>query len=185
MGRQKSDDRMVPEGRRKASRAEASQQGKAVTVNKQAEQLGLFAGTAASPEGATPVRPSSPLDEKRSGVPKPATGKGKTLSPMTMAEIANETNLRTAFAKVVANRGAPGPDRQTIEQVREALDEWLPTLSRSLLDGISVPSALARMDIHVYRRTWWALSTVRAVCRGLTNEYGEDSSHCMRIGKEG
>ena len=92
MGRQKSDDRVVPEGRRKASRAEASQQGKAVTVNKQAEQLGLFAGTAESPPGATPVRPSSPLDEKWNGVPKPATGKGKALSPMTMEEIAHETN---------------------------------------------------------------------------------------------
>ena len=135
MGRQKSDDRVVPEGRRKVSRAEASQQGKAVTVNKQAEQLELFAGTAESPPGATPARPSSPLDEKRSGVPKPATGKSKALPPMTMEEIAHETNLRTAFAKVAANRGAPGPDRQTVEQVREALNECLPVLKRSLLDG--------------------------------------------------
>ena len=36
---------------------------------------------------------------------------------------------------------------------------------------LGVPSQLARMDIHSRRRTWWALSTVRAVCRGLTNEY--------------
>jgi len=135
MGRQKSDGRVVPEGRRKASRAEASQQGKAITVNKQAEQLGLFAGTAESPLGAKPARPSSPLDEKRSEVPKPATGKGKALLPMTMEEIANETNLRAAFAKVAANRGSPGPDRQTIEQVRTALNECLPVLKRSLLDG--------------------------------------------------
>ena len=33
------------------------------------------------------------------------------------------------------------------------------------------PSALARMDIHVYRRTWWALSKARAVQRGLNNAY--------------
>ena len=52
-----------------------------------------------------------------------------------MEEIANETNLRTAFAKVSANRGAPGPDRQTIEQVREGLNECLPLLRRSLLEG--------------------------------------------------
>lgn len=135
MGRQKSDDRVVPEGRRKTSRAEASQQGKAVTVNKQAEQLDLFAGTAASPEGATAARTSSPLDGKRIGVPKPAMGKSNALSPMTMEEIANETNLKTAFAKVSANRGAPGPDRQTIEQVREGLNECLRRLNRSLLDG--------------------------------------------------
>jgi hypothetical protein len=36
---------------------------------------------------------------------------------------------------------------------------------------LGVPSALARIDIHVYRRTWWALSKARAVQRGLTNEY--------------
>jgi RNA-directed DNA polymerase len=135
MGRQKSDDRVVPEGRRKALRAEASQQGKAITVNEQAGQLELFAGTAANPTGATTARPSSRLDEKRVGVPKPATGKSEALSPMTMEELAREINLRAAFAKVATNRGAPGPDRQTIEQVREGLNECLPKLSRSLLDG--------------------------------------------------
>jgi hypothetical protein len=46
-GRQKSDDGVVPEGRRKASRAGETQQGKAVTVSKQAGQLGRFVETAA------------------------------------------------------------------------------------------------------------------------------------------
>jgi hypothetical protein len=36
---------------------------------------------------------------------------------------------------------------------------------------LGVPAPLARVDINVYRRSWWALSSVRAVCRGLTNEY--------------
>jgi len=31
--------------------------------------------------------------------------------------------------------GAPGPDRQTVEQVHEALNKCLPVLKRSLLDG--------------------------------------------------
>ena len=116
MGRQESDDRVVPEGRRKASRADASQQGKAVTVSKQAEQLGLLAETAA-------------LE------PKSAKGKSSALPPMTMEEIANETNLRTAFRRVAANRGAPGPDRQTIQCVRANLEQCLSKLHRSLLDG--------------------------------------------------
>jgi RNA-directed DNA polymerase len=38
---------------------------------------------------------------------------------------------------------------------------------------LGVPAPVARMDIYVKRRSWWALSEKRAVCRGLTNEYFE------------
>lgn len=135
MGRQKSDDRVVPEARRKTMRADESAQGKAVTVSKSAEQLGLFAETAENPQGSSAVEASSPLDEERHGVPKSAKGKSKALPPMTMEEITDEGNLRTAFAKVAENRGAPGPDRQTIEQARRSMSEWLPAVARGLLDG--------------------------------------------------
>jgi RNA-directed DNA polymerase len=135
MGRQKSDDRVVPEGRRKTCRADSGQQGKAVTVNKQAEQLGLFGETAASPKGTTSAHTSSPLDARQVGAPKSPKGNSKALPPMTMEEIADERNLRTAFTKVAANRGAPGPDRQTIEQARKGLSVWLPQLGSSLLNG--------------------------------------------------
>jgi hypothetical protein len=136
MGRQQSDDRVVPEGRRKTSRAhDEREQGKAVTVSKQAEQLELFAETAENPQGATPPVAPSPLDANGNGVPKSAQGGSNGLPPMTMEEIASDANLREAFAKVAANRGAPGPDRQTIKQVREHLDRCLLELHRSLLDG--------------------------------------------------
>jgi hypothetical protein len=39
------------------------------------------------------------------------------------------------------------------------------------LSSMGVPSSLARVDINVKRRSWWALSKARAVQRGLTNEY--------------
>jgi hypothetical protein len=38
---------------------------------------------------------------------------------------------------------------------------------------LGVPSRIAHVDIYVRRRSWWALSDVRAVHRGLTNEYFE------------
>jgi len=38
---------------------------------------------------------------------------------------------------------------------------------------MGVPAPLARVDVNARRRTWWALSRARAVCRGLTNEYFE------------
>jgi hypothetical protein len=52
MGRQQSDDDVVPEGRRKALRARENEQGKVVTVNEQAVQLELFTETAENPRGA-------------------------------------------------------------------------------------------------------------------------------------
>jgi RNA-directed DNA polymerase len=134
MGRQKSDDCVVPEGRRKTARAEIDRQGKAVTVSEQAGQLGLFAETAENPRGTPTANKSSQLDQTRPGGPKSTKGKNEALPPMTMEEIANEVNLRMAFAKVAGNRGAPGPDRQTIEQARNGMREWLPMLRRSLLD---------------------------------------------------
>jgi group II intron reverse transcriptase/maturase len=54
---------------------------------------------------------------------------------MTMEEIAGDANLRKAFRRVAANRGAPGPDRRTVQEVREHLDDCLSKLHRSLLDG--------------------------------------------------
>jgi group II intron reverse transcriptase/maturase len=72
---------------------------------------------------------------KRAEVPKSAKGTSNALPPMTMEEIASDANLRKAFRRVAANRGAPGPDRQTTAEVREHLDECLRTLHTSLLDG--------------------------------------------------
>jgi group II intron reverse transcriptase/maturase len=54
---------------------------------------------------------------------------------MTMEEIGNDANLKKAFLRVAANRGVPGPDRQTIQDVRVHLDQCLAALGQSLLDG--------------------------------------------------
>jgi group II intron reverse transcriptase/maturase len=55
--------------------------------------------------------------------------------------------LLEAFENVAANRGAPGPDRQSIEQVREHLSELLPKLSADLLAGRYVPGEIRRVWI--------------------------------------
>jgi RNA-directed DNA polymerase len=52
-----------------------------------------------------------------------------------MEEVASEGNLMRAFEQVKANKGAPGPDRQSVGEVAEALGRLIPALSRSLLDG--------------------------------------------------
>lgn len=157
MGRQKSDDRVVLEGRRKTSRAEHAQQGKAVTVSKQSEQLLLFGESVDTSQEAAVASTSSPLGEKRSVGPLSPNGKRSAPSPMSMEEIVDETNLRKAFRKVATNRGAPGPDRQSIEEVREDLDACLRRIRRSLLDG--------SYEVGDIRRVWIPKS--RGGVRGL------------------
>ena len=56
-------------------------------------------------------------------------------------------NLRAAFQKVKANKGAAGVDRQTIEMFEQHLEENLEKLSRSLKDGSYRPQAVRRVWI--------------------------------------
>lgn len=148
MGRERSDDRTVPEGRRKAVPiAEATRGGKAVTASKWVGQLELFSDTADSPQGnvdgAVPGLPgSAPI-----AVPKSRNTTGENLPAMTMEEVADEGNLLRAFWKVKANKGAPGPDRQTIQEVEAHLGEVLLELHRALLDGSYRPGAIRRVWI--------------------------------------
>jgi group II intron reverse transcriptase/maturase len=66
---------------------------------------------------------------------------------MTMEEVSSEENLRRAFQGVASNKGAPGPDRQSIEEVREHFDEILPVLRRELLEGSYRPGLIRRVWI--------------------------------------
>ena len=50
-GREESDGRIVPEGRRKAVPSAGRRGGKATTAREEVEQLGLFRETADSPKG--------------------------------------------------------------------------------------------------------------------------------------
>lgn len=55
--------------------------------------------------------------------------------------------LEAAFEAVAGNKGAAGPDRQSIEQVREHLPALLPVLRHHLLKGTYVPGDIRRVWI--------------------------------------
>ena len=55
--------------------------------------------------------------------------------------------LDEAFRQVASNKGAPGPDRQSIEQVREHWDALRVKLAASLLDGNYRPGDIRRVWI--------------------------------------
>jgi RNA-directed DNA polymerase len=121
--------------------------GKATTASKRAGQLELFPETADSPQGAV-----AGADEDRSSpatraVPESGDMKGPIPPAMTMEEVADLDNLMMAFGRVKSNDGAPGPDRQSTEEVASHLEEILPALSLALLDETYRPGMIRRVWI--------------------------------------
>ena len=157
-GREQSDDRVVPEGRRKAVPTGASPGGKAVTANEQMGKLRLNPATADNPQGNVADReaglPAPPAaTEPKAGFtpgqdPSVTTMMMQTnMEAMMMEEIASIENLRAAFKRVAANKGAPGPNKQGIEEVENHLEILLPRLSQGLLDGSYRPGMVRRVWI--------------------------------------
>jgi RNA-directed DNA polymerase len=147
MGQEKSDHGVVPEDRRKAVQpAYIRRRGKAVTASQQAGQLELFFGTADSPQGDDAgMDAGQPVSVTRA-VPKPRNKKRKALPAMMIEEVASLDNLMTAFKQVASNKGAPGPDGESIDEVQKHLKEILSTLSAELIAGVYTPGMI--------RRTW-------------------------------
>jgi RNA-directed DNA polymerase len=197
MARQKSEDRTVPEGRRKPVPTREVEQdggGKAVPVDKRTRQLGLFFGTAevreASAERVDGGAEAGPPAPAPSAKPKPKN-KEKRIASTTMEEVTSR--LREAFQKVASNKGVPGPDRQSIEEVRKHLDEILSKLEAALLAGTYKPGDIRRVWIpkvggqrglgipNVVDRV--VQEAVRAVLEPLYEPTFHDASHGFRPGR--
>jgi RNA-directed DNA polymerase len=84
------------------------------------------------PKATPPATPKSKVKEEKS-------------SSATMEEVTER--LGAAFARVSSNKGAPGPDRQSIQEVRRHLETLLPSLKASLLDGSYRPGDIRRVWI--------------------------------------
>lgn len=148
--RQQSENFVVPDPKGNLGKTPVIRQrggGKGVPVREEGQQLMLFSATAEnlrttrSTEGGkagdlSPVQPQK--------VPKAETMRTEAV-PAGMEDVVER--LETAFQKVAANKGAPGPDRQTVEQVRLYLPNLLKALRLSLLDGSYIPGDIRRVWI--------------------------------------
>jgi group II intron reverse transcriptase/maturase len=119
-------------------------QGKAVPVDETTLQLRLPIATAENPQGTTRRTARDRLGAVRAGVPK-AIVKAETAAPAMMEEVANR--LTSALLKVASNKGAPGPDGQTIEALCEQWPVVLPRLQADLLEGTYRPGEIRRSFI--------------------------------------
>lgn len=147
-GQEESDDLVVPEGRRKAVPIVLQARGgKEVTDNEATGQLELIRETAGSPQGAGRRRGAGGPASDATSVPKSRSKTSRSPSAMTMEEVAEVNNLRNAFRQVASNKGASGPDRQSIDEVREHLEGVLPALRDALLDGTYRPGMIRRVWI--------------------------------------
>jgi group II intron reverse transcriptase/maturase len=153
MTQKKSEDLKVPEGRRKSAPTQGSKRpggGKGIPVNEQTWQPGLPFATADDPEAQEAA--GRVHDEADRGRPLPASAvvpkakrKERKAMSATMEEVVE--GLGDAFRSVASNRGAPGPNRQSISEVREHLDEVLPKLAADLLSGAYRPGQIRRVWI--------------------------------------
>lgn len=151
MARQKSEDRIKPKSRRKPVLTQGRERpggGKAVPVNEQTRQLGLPFGAAENGDG----QPSPLVGVAARGLPRAGTsagpkpeGKDRTVMSATMEEVTKR--LDEAFQSVASNQGAPGPDRQTIEQVRACWEVLREQLAATLLEGTYQPGDIRRVWI--------------------------------------
>jgi group II intron reverse transcriptase/maturase len=118
--------------------------------------------------------------------------KERTAASASMGRVVER--LEEAFRRVASNQGAPGPDRQTIGEVRRHLPEMLRKLSKALMEGTYAPGDIRRVWIpkpgggerglgipNVVDRV--VQEAVREVLEPLYEPTFHDSSHGFRPGR--
>jgi RNA-directed DNA polymerase len=147
MAQQKSEDRVLLEGGvMPAERAGSSpgSQGKAIPVEQTAGQLRLPIATAENPKGAARRASADRSAVSELRVPE-AIVNVENVTPVTMEEVVSR--LTAALVKVVSNKGAPGPNGQTVGELVEQWPIAGPRLAAALIGGTYRPGATRRVEI--------------------------------------
>ena len=98
--------------------------------------------------------PSSPAGEareaEREGTESPPAAHGHERPASTnrlMEEVCERENLKTALQRVQANKGSPGVDDMTVDDLTGYLKQHWPTIRDHLLKGTYEPQPVRRVDI--------------------------------------
>ncbi len=194
MAQQKSEDRVLPQGGvmpAEPASSSAGGQGKAVPVEEAALQLELPIATAENPRGTARGVASDRSGAGQAGVPE-AIVNAEEGTPATMEEVAER--LTSALSKVASNRGAPGPDGQTIGELQSQWPVIGPKLRAALPEGSYRPGEIRRAEIpkagggqrglgipNVVDRV--VMEAVRQVLEPLFEPTFHPSSHGFRPGR--
>ena len=145
MAQQKSEDRVVPDGGVMPVQPAGSSpggQGKAVPVDEAVSQLRLTIATAEAPNGGSVRRSPDRFGGRAVGGAPKAIVIERTCEPATMEEVVER--LGSALVKVVANKGAHGPDAMTVDALRAQWPQIVPRLGADLLEGRWRPGEIRR-----------------------------------------
>ena len=69
------------------------------------------------------------------------------LAKDVIEDVVKTTNLKSAFKAVKRNKGAPGIDQRTINEVQKSLDEIIQELQSSIINGKYNPSCVRGVQI--------------------------------------
>jgi RNA-directed DNA polymerase len=116
--------------------------GDLVRTKRWKNQLELAFGTAARGEAPSPAPAGT---EARAARPAP-DGPAARVGP-TMERIVERDNLRKALAQVRRNKGAPGLDDMSVDDLAAHLKEHWPEIRTQLLDGTYRPQPVRRVEI--------------------------------------
>ena len=96
----------------------------------------------------------SPMGEARTAGREGSESSRTTSAPKspagtyrTMEEIVERENLKEAFRRVKANKGAPGVDGMTVDQLGDHLKQHWPAIREQLLSGTYRPEPVKRVEI--------------------------------------
>jgi RNA-directed DNA polymerase len=191
MAQQKSEDRVVPDGGVMPAQPAAGGQGKAVSVDQTVMQLQLPIATAEDPAGSAREVARDRSRAGRARVPK-AIVTAKISTPARMEEVVER--LDSAMKKVVANKGASGPDGMTVSHLREQWPTIASRLRAELLAGTYRPGEIRQAMIpkadggqralgipNVVDRV--VMEAVRQVLEPLFEPSFHPSSHGFRPGR--
>ena len=65
----------------------------------------------------------------------------------TIEGVVDDCNMKKAIAKVVSNKGAPGIDGITTEEIKEVMQKQWPQIKQAILDGKYCPTPVRRVEI--------------------------------------
>src|SRR5271170_1426040 len=97
---------------------------------------------------------SSPKGETRTAGREGSESVGTTSAPespagtnRTMEEIVERENLKEALRRVKANKGGPGIDGMTVNQLDDHLKQHWPAIREQLLSGTYRPEPVKRVEL--------------------------------------
>lgn len=100
--------------------------------------------------GAVPEGRGQKSQEDGSGVSGVTATDGKfwtEAGTRLMEDVVSRDNMMAAYRRVVSNKGAPGVDGMTVDQLEGYLKEQWPRIREELLDGTYLPQAVRKVEI--------------------------------------